>query len=324
MDKKYMLQEAAAFIRERDDFLLLTHVQPDGDAYGSTLGLAHLLDALGKRYTIVNEDRVLEKFNFLPMSDRFQLDAEISRTFANVIVLDCGDIHRLGESGALLTDDAAILNIDHHKTNDFFGQANLIDLDAAATSQIIYNLARYMRIEIGKDMAVCLYTGILTDTGGFRYSNTTVEVHQIAAELLAVGVNSFEISDRVLESLTWSQVQLIREALGTLRRDESGQIAWMVVQRQLLYRLGASDEEVEGLVSYARNVQGVEVGLLFREKEDGSIKVSLRSKYRVDVGEIALSFGGGGHARAAGCTLSGPMEQVQQQVVAKVREALTS
>lgn len=319
-----MLQASAAFIRERDDFLLLTHVQPDGDAYGSTLGMAHLLQSLGKGFTIANEDPVTEKFRFLPMIDRFQVTSEMEHSFSSVIVLDCGDLQRLGESARLLAEGAAILNIDHHKTNDFFGLTNLLDLNAAATSQIVFNLATFMGIDPTKEMAICLYTGLLTDTGGFRYSNTTVAVHQIAAGLLAAGINPFEISDRVLETLTWNQVQLIREALGTLQRDESGQMAWLVIDRRLLNRLGASDEDAEGLVSYARNVQDVEVGILFREKVDGAIKVSLRSKYRVDVGEIALSFGGGGHARAAGCTLQGSMEQVQQQVLAKVREALAS
>jgi phosphoesterase RecJ-like protein len=319
-----MLQEAAEFIQERDDFLLLTHVQPDGDAYGSTLGMAHLLQTLGKRYTIANEDPVVDKFRFLPMSEKFQLSSEITRSFSHVIALDCGDIRRLGESAALLADEAEILNIDHHKTNDLFGRANLVDLEAAATSQIVFTLAKHLELDLNIGGAICLYTGILTDTGGFRYSNTTVEVHQIVAGLLDVGINPFEISDRVLESLTWNQVQLIREALGSLQRDESGKVAWLSVSRPLLNRLGASDEDAEGLVSYARNVQGVEVGILFREKEDGSIKVSLRSKYRVDVGEIALSFGGGGHARAAGCTMPGPAEQVQLQVLTKVREAIVS
>lgn len=324
MDRETMLQEAADFIQERDDFLLLTHVNPDGDAYGSTLGMAHLLQAMGKRFTIANEDPVVDKFYFLPMSEKIQLSSEFARSFSHVIVLDCGDIRRLGESAALLSDDAEILNIDHHKTNDLFGKANLVDLEAAATSQIVFHLAKHLQIDLDTDGAICLYTGILTDTGGFRYSNTTVEVHQIAAVLLDAGINPFEISDRVLETLTWNQVQLTREALGSLQRDESGKVAWLSVTRSLLNRLGASDEDAEGLVSYARNVQGVEVGILFREKEDGSIKVSLRSKYRVDVGEIALFFGGGGHARAAGCTMQGPAEQVQQQVLAKVREALVS
>lgn len=324
MNKQQMMQEAADFIRNHDDFLLLTHVQPDGDAYGSTLGIAHLLQRLGKSFQIANEDHVSEKFSFLPLIERFQLSSEITRKFSCVISLDCGDERRLGQSAELLSQDAVLLNIDHHKTNDLFGRANLVDLEAAASCQIVYNLVQFMDVEPDRDMAYCLYTGILTDTGGFRYSNTTVEIHRIAAKLLACGVNPYEISDRVLETLTWSQLQLTREALGTLERDDSGQIAWIVIRREMLDRLHASDEDAEGLVSYARNVQGVEVGLLFREKNDGTVKVSFRSKYQIDVGEIALTFGGGGHARASGCTITGPVEQIKQNVISKVRDAFQS
>ncbi|GAX90570.1 DHH family phosphoesterase [Effusibacillus lacus] len=324
MDRRQMLQEASDFILQNDDFLLITHVQPDGDALGSTLGFAHLLQALGKRYAIAVEEPIPAKFRFLPMSDRIQLASQISRRFSKIVALDCGDIKRFGRCAEFLEPQADILNIDHHKTNDCFGRANLVDLEAAATSQIVFNLASFMGTEIGRDMSVCLYTGILTDTGGFRYGNTTVEVHTIAAELLRNGVSPYDVADRVLETLTWSQLQLIREGLKSLQKDELGKVAWMVVERDLLDRLGAGDEDAEGLVSYARNVQGVEVGILFREKADGTVKASLRSKYHVDVGEIALSLGGGGHARAAGCTLAGPVDKAVAEVLLKVRESLPS
>lgn len=322
MERERMLQDAADFLRAQDDFLLLTHIQPDGDAIGSLLGFAHLLQSLGKQFQIAGPEPIPEKFCFLPMADRFQMSAEIKRKFPAAVVLDCGDRTRIGQCEELLAQDAVLLNIDHHKTNDSFGLANLVDVQSAATSQIVYSLARHMGLEIGRQMAICLYTGILTDTGGFRYSNTSAEVHRIAADLLQKGVAPYDVADRVLETLTWFQVQLIREALGTLQRDDSGQLAWVVVRRDLLARLGAADEDAEGLVNYARNVEGVEVGILFREKGDGSIKVSFRSKYRIDVGEIALFFGGGGHARASGCTLHGPIEKVQSVVLAKVREFL--
>jgi phosphoesterase RecJ-like protein len=286
------------------------------------LGLAHLLQQLGKSFTICSEDPVASKFRFFPLIELIKTPRHIQRKFQHVIVLDCGDRYRLGTSAQLLQQNAEMLNIDHHKTNDHFGTANLVDLDAAATCQIVFNLAAHMGVQVSRNMAVCLYTGLMTDTGGFRYSNTTVQVHQIAAELLGQGVAPYEIADRVMETITWSQVQLIRETLATLQRDESGELAWMAVSSSLLQKLGASDEDAEGLVSYARNVQGVEVGILFKEKGDGKVKVSLRSKYRVDVGELALAFGGGGHARAAGCTISGSLQSVIHDVVAKASEAL--
>lgn len=317
-----MLRSASDFIRERDDFLLLTHVQPDGDAYGSTLGMAHLLAEMGKTFVICSEDPIAGKFRFLPMIDEIKQPTAIQRKFQHVIALDCGDISRLGNAAQLLQPDAQMLNIDHHKTNDHFGTANLVDLESAATSQIVYNLAAHMGVTVSRTMAICLYTGLMTDTGGFRYSNTTVQVHQTAAKLLEQGVAPYEIADRVMETMTWPQVQLIRESLSTIERDESGQLAWIAVSGGLLQKLGASEEDAEGLVSYARNIQGVEVGILFKEKGDGKVKVSFRSKYRVDVGELALSFGGGGHARAAGCTVTGTLQSVMNDVLAKASEAL--
>ncbi|ASS75600.1 DHH family phosphoesterase [Tumebacillus algifaecis] len=317
-------KSAADFFRNHDNLLLLVHEKPDGDALGSVLGAAHLLQSLGKTVTLVNDDPIPDKFRFLPMADRFLLPEEVEGTFANVIAFDCGDRKRLGRSQGLIAADANLLNVDHHVTNDHFGTENIVDLEAAATCQIVFKIAQELRIELDLDTATCLYTGLVTDTGGFRYSNTTEEVLLIAAHLLTAGVSPYQIVDRVMETLTWPQVQLIRTVLDTLDRDESGMISWVTITRDMLERAGGCDEDVEGLVNYPRNVEGVEVGISFRESVPGKVKVSFRSKYVVDVGAIALEFGGGGHARAAGCTVDGDVDTVKDRVLARVREVVTA
>lgn len=318
---KQEYKTAADFFRAHDNYLLLVHEKPDGDALGSCLGAAHLLHKLGKSFRLINDDPIPNKFSFFPMAERFELPDGVDERFDSVISFDCGDRKRLGRSGQLIADNAQILNIDHHVTNDLFGTENLVDLSAAATCQIVYKVARELGVELDVDTATCLYTGLVTDTGGFRYSNTTEDVLLIAADLLRHGVQPYNVVDKVMETMTWAQVQLIREGLDSLGRDESGRIAWVSVSREMLERVKGDDEDVEGLVNYPRNVEGVEVGICFREMSPDKTKVSLRSKYVIDVGQIALEFGGGGHARAAGCKMDGSLEEVRDRVLARVKEA---
>jgi bifunctional oligoribonuclease and PAP phosphatase NrnA len=324
MSIEEMLEDAAEYIRSHDDFLILTHVSPDGDALGSSLAAAHIVEKLGKTFTLVNDDPIPEKFRFLPYADRFRLPGEVERSFVHVLSFDCADRKRLGESGALIAAEATLLNVDHHATNDQFGTYNVVDIEAAATAQVVYHLASALHVEIDKDMATCLYTGLLTDTGGFRYSNTTPEIHRMAADLLSRGVEPYRVADRVLETITWPRLQLTREVLSTIERDETGRIAWLTVPYEMLKRTGAIEEDVEGLVNYARNVEGVEVGILFREIPGGKVKVSFRSKYIVDVGLIALEFGGGGHSRASGCTVESSLDEIKRQVISRVKEVLAT
>jgi len=315
---------AADYFRDHDNFLLLCHEKPDGDALGCILGVAHVLQKLGKTFTLVNDDPIPVRFHFLPMSDRFLVTDEVEGQFDVVIALDCGDRRRLGRAEKLVAPNAKLLNIDHHITNDYFGTDNLVDLEAAATCQIVYKIAHELGVELDVDTATCLYTGLATDTGCFRYSNTTEEVLMIAASLLRAGVTPYEIIDQAMETMSWQQVLLIRESLSTLQRDESGQIAWITIPLSVLERIQGCDDDTDGIVNYPRNIQGVEVGVLFREsKVPGKVKVSMRSKYLVDVGAIAVEFGGGGHARAAGATVEGDLDAVQSRVIKRIQEVMT-
>ncbi|OYD09484.1 DHH family phosphoesterase [Paludifilum halophilum] len=318
-------EQADRFVLDNDEFLVVSHLHPDGDAIGSTLAVGFILKALGKRYVMVNESPVPQKFRFLPGVEDILSPEEVQareKPFRRAIAVDAADADRMGITWNLLGSDADILNIDHHPTNDRFGTVNVIDSDAAATAEILCLWADRLQVTWDRDLASCLYTGLLTDTGGFRYSNTTPKVMALASRLLRCGVDASGIADRALETMTREQIALVRRALDSLSFSEDGRIGWMWLKREDFQETGADEEELDGIVNYARNVVGVDVGILFRETEEGTVKASFRSREMVDVGKLAQSFGGGGHARAAGCSLSESGEKVERAVLEQVTRAL--
>ncbi|MFC5472062.1 bifunctional oligoribonuclease/PAP phosphatase NrnA [Cohnella suwonensis] len=320
------LREAADFIRERDDFLIVSHVQPDGDAISSTVATGWLLGKLGKRYTMFNEGPVPSKLRYLWKSDAIVAsgdDAEPpAKTYRSVICVDCADYARVGRTVSWFAPGADILNIDHHPTNDGFGLANLMKFDAAATAEILFELIDEFGLAIDKDVATAIYTGLMTDTGGFRYSNTSPVVMAMASRLLEAGVNGPELAEHLLERMTPGQLSMIRRGLNRLEFSEDQRIAWLWVTSEDLEQTGATNEDLEGLVNYPRNVEGVEVGILFKENGGASVKASLRSAGKVNVAAVAQAFGGGGHVRAAGLRVTVPLREAIDQVVAEVRKAL--
>lgn len=321
---KASLEAAARFLHEHEHFLVVNHVNPDGDATGSLLAMKWLLDGLGKQTTLVNEGETPAKFMFLPGADEIvsaSAQAE-HHTYDVVITCDCADFARVGEVAQWFTPECMLLNIDHHPTNDLFGTTNLVRVDAAATAEVIFDLIKHMELSMNKELATCLYTGLLTDTGGFRYSNTSPHVMEAASNLLVHGVESAAIAERMLESITKAHVKLLQRALQTLQLSDDDQAAYLTVTLSDMYETGASNEDTEGLVNYGRNIEGVEIGVLFKEVADGKVKVSFRSRSQVDVAAIAQSLGGGGHVRAAGCTVVGALVDVQTAVTQKVSAAL--
>lgn len=321
---RHSLEEAARFIRDNDRFLIISHVNPDGDTTSSALATALMLEQTGKSYVIVNEGETPVKFGFLP---RFKHILNLSiedpdEIFSSVIAVDAADSLRMGNVRHLFADGAEILNIDHHPTNDRFGTYNVIRTDAAATAEIMFELLQAGELQCTEELATCIYTGLLTDTGGFRYSNTTPNVMEIASKLLHYGVRPGEIAERCLEEITIEHIQILRRSLQTLTLTHHSLVASLQVTYADLVETGATTEDASGLVNYSRNIEGVEVGLSFCEQEPGIIKVSFRARSRVDVSQIAKSFGGGGHAKAAGCTLRGSLAEIQEQVLEKIGDAL--
>lgn len=319
------LEAAATFFRENDDFLVVSHVHPDGDAVSSTLAVGHLLKQLGKSFTMINEGRIPAKFKrlegALEIVDYSQ--KVLHRSFRVVICVDCADYTRMGQVVNLFAEDVKLLNIDHHPTNNRFGSLAVIRENAAATVEMVYEIG--MQLNADWPLALCesIYTGLLTDTGGFRYSNTTPKVMKIASDMLERGVVGNELAERFLESITYAQIELLRVALATLQFAYNKRVAYIYVTSEDMASTHASSEDLEGISSYPRNIEGVEVGIFFKQTGPDTFKASLRSAGKVNVSQIAQQFGGGGHVRASGCTLAGPLNIVINALVEEVGKALS-
>jgi len=318
------LDELKRYIEAGDDFLVVSHVNPDGDAISSTVAVGWLLSTLGKSYTMMNEGPTPRKFDYL-WGARSIVDlssSEHDRQYRYVIAVDCADYSRVGKASTHIAEEAQIANIDHHPTNDHYGNVQLIRSDAAATAEILYDLLERFSIEWTETIATCIYTGLLTDTGGFRYSNTTANVMQIASKLLTYDVKATELTEHLLERMSKPHVALLRRALNTLRYNDDQTVCWLSVHLTDMAETNAANEDLEGLVHYPRNIEGVEVGILFKEVRENVYKVSLRSTGHADVSRIAQLYGGGGHVRAAGCTIEGKLEDTIRSVVTEVEKGL--
>lgn len=320
------LADACRFLRRYERFLVVSHINPDGDAIGSTLAVGEILRLMGKQAILVNEGAIPGKFSILAGSDRIlnftELGKESIPPFDAVIAVDCADFYRIGAVATCFPEHVPLLNIDHHPTNDGYGETALLKPDAAATAEVLYDLVQELGIEPSPELAQCIYAGLMTDTGGFRYSSTTPKVMAIASEMLAKGVNGNELAEELLEKLTYPQILLLQRALSSLTFSADRRIAWMIVTEEDIAAAGARNEDMEGLVNYPRNIEGVEVGLLFKQTRQGELKVSFRSAGKVDVSRVAKHFGGGGHILASGCSVTGELDTVVGQIVREVELAL--
>lgn len=321
--------EVAAVLMQSQSCMILCHVVPDGDAIGSSLALAGALARMGKKVKLVSADPVPEAYEFLESQLRFDpastVTCEAMESYETLVFLDCTHKDRIGSLANLISPGHFIVNVDHHVTNSFFGHVNFVDPDAAAVGEQVLRVIDRLGVSLDEDMARCLYAAILTDTGSFRYENTTPEVLRAAARLLEVGAKPAEISEAIYESRSFSSLKVLGLALTTLETTASGKVAWMTMSREMLASAGGSEADTEGIINYARAIRGVEVGLFFREVEDSTTRVGLRSRSVVDVSVIATEFGGGGHPRAAGCTVRLPLKEAEkmavQRAVRAVREA---
>ncbi|MGN7760347.1 DHH family phosphoesterase [Paenibacillus sp. 22594] len=318
------LQQTRKFLLEHDDYLVVSHVQPDGDAVSSTLAVGWLLSCLGKKYTMLNEGPIPQRMEYLWHAGEIVnlADGGLPRQYQNVICVDCADFQRVGLTQRHFATDALIVNIDHHPTNNGYGYVTLIKPDAAATAEILFDLLKTFEVKWDIDIATALYTGLLTDTGGFRYSNTSPKVMAAVSELLELGVNGPMLAETLLEEMTLAQVKVLNRALSTLQLSPEGEIAWVSVTPQDMLDCEAANEDLEGIVNYPRNIRGVEVGILFKVIHERAVKVSLRSAGKVDVAALAQSFGGGGHTRAAGARIDATLEDAIPMVLQEVRRHL--
>ncbi len=306
-------------------FLITTHQNLEGDALGSEISFYNLLKKLGKSAIMVNQDPVPREYAFLKGSrdiKRYQHNMRLK--FDCIVMLDCSDKFRCGRVADLFISGQPVINIDHHISNDKFGDINWVLPTASSVSEMIYRLYKIMHTRIDVDTARALYVGILTDTGSFRYVNTTSFTHKATAELLKFNLDVSKIYRNIYESISFSDIALLPKILLTLGRNASGKIITFKVRQKLLKGRRIDFDLSENVLSFGRLIAGCEVCVLFKEEPDktGQIRVNLRSQGKVDVNCIARFFGGGGHKTASGCTIKGDIEDVKRRVLRKIKEQL--
>ncbi|MEF9990471.1 MAG: bifunctional oligoribonuclease/PAP phosphatase NrnA [Romboutsia sp.] len=306
-------------------FVVTSHVSPDGDNLGSTLSMFYLLKKLGKEVNYVMDDSFPLNLRFLIEGEHIIKSNEFNMKEYTIIALDSGDKARICVSQEIKDNAENIICIDHHASNDIYGDLNYVDIDASSTSELVYNiLVRYEERHnikiIDEKVATALYTGLVTDTGNFSYSNTHASSFEMAKELLNREAKKDSVIQNVFQSNPYNYYKLLGEALNTL--DIVNGVASIMLTKEMLKRNQISFNDIDGVASFTRDIQGVEVGILLKEKKENEVKISLRSKNYVDVSEIAKSFGGGGHVRAAGCTINDSVENAKKKVVEAVLKSI--
>lgn len=310
------MRKVVEAVREGKRFLLSLHRQPDGDSIGASLAIAMGLRQLGKEAIVATPDPIPSVYGFLPGREVVQPWEEVTGTFDAVLLFDCADEDRTGAPKPLKDYAPLVINVDHHATNRGYGDITFIDPLAAAVAEIALRLLDELRVVLEPDIALCLYTAIVTDTGSFRYASTSPQTHRIAARLLDAGLDPGEISEHLFEQNEAAGLKLLARALSGLKFGADGRLAMVSLSREDMEQAGAGAAEAEslGIVNYARSIRGVEVGVLLRQDKDG-VKASLRSRGAVDVAQVAFALGGGGHSRAAGVSLPGKTLQEAETIV---------
>ncbi len=308
-------------IKKAKTIVILTHETPDGDAIGSSLAMKIAVEELGKKADVIIP-KYSRIFSFLPGANEIKEDSSLKK-YDLAISVDCADLKRLAKGEEYFETAKTKIEIDHHSINTMFGDYNFVNPVAPACCEILIGMFEYFGIEITQELGTCIITGIITDTGGFQYSGVTAETFEFAAELLQKGVNISNVYTRVLSTKTKANFELSRLASNRMEFLEDGKVTFTYINLEDEKKAGAEEGDHEGLVDIGRNIEGVEVSIFIREKEGANgYKVSLRSKEYVNVADVCLMLGGGGHIRAAGCFLQGTVEEVKQKILEEIKKVL--
>lgn len=323
-----MFNELIKIIKEKQRFIITTHINPDGDGLGSEIAFFHLLKNLKKDVHLINQDPLLECYSFLDKGNNihaYNRDAhhELFTAADVLLIIDLSSANRLGVVEEELNNNQLYsVCFDHHPPVKKFADLHVVNEKASSIGEMIFFLIKEMKLNITKEIATGIYVSILTDTGSFRYSNTSPETHQIAAELLKYEIEPQKIYQYIYENNSYQKIVLLGMTLNSLMVDETGKLAWAVITQKVLKESGAHLEDKEGFIEILRTLKGIEVVILFSETEDNITKVSMRSKGNIDVNQIISKFGGGGHPFAAGATIKG--EQIEPTVQKILKETSNS
>lgn len=304
-------------LRAGQRFLVTSHCRPDGDAVGSVLAMGMLLEQMGKSADLVTADRIPAVYRSLPGARSIRSAMSVHSGYDAAILLECDGPERARLKGL---ESNLLINIDHHLTGRAYGAINWLDREAASVGEMVYRLARAAGCTITPEIATCLYTTLLTDTGGFCYGSTRASTFAIAHQLALAGADPIHIAQEIYYSTSVAKMQLLGAALSNLKCE--GPIAWLWITHEDMVRASAAEEDCEGIVNYAVCIAGVEAAAFLRELPERRVRLSLRSKGQLNVAAIASRLGGGGHQNAAGCTLDGPLARATERIVAELRQLI--
>jgi phosphoesterase RecJ-like protein len=310
-------------IKDGQDILIASHAEPDGDSVGSLVALGLALTKLDKKITMHTPSPIPAVYRFLPGAGRIVQQIKSADIYDLALVLDCGDLTRIGETSAEIGRIPIVINIDHHVSNTGFGHIQFIDTDACATAEIVYRLINALEIPFDKAIATSIYTGILTDTGSFRFSNTNQAAFAISKAMTDAGVEPHNVAQRVFGTYSLGRIKLLNMLLNSIEISENGKLSMMTVTRSMLNTTGTNTEDLDGMINYARRIEDVKVAALIHEIKNGAGKfanmnryhVSLRSDSSVDVAKIAGKFGGGGHTSAAGFQIESTLVALKSKII---------
>jgi phosphoesterase RecJ-like protein len=313
------LRQIVDAVRAQQRFVLSSHARPDGDSIGSQLAMAFTLQAMGKDALVVNADPAPPPLMAFPGVPDIRIGPTVEGEFDAAIIMECGDLQRTGVSGL---ERFFVVNIDHHPGNTGYGQINWFDPGAAACGEMVFDLVRALDVPLTRTIATHIYLAILTDTGSFHYSSISPRTFDICRECLEAGVDPVLVARNVYDSNNMGRLKLFGAVLGAMQIDQTGRIAIVYVDHEMARAAGGTYEDTEGLINLPLTVKEIEAVVFFKQEKGDRYRVSLRSKGNVDIGEIAKEYGGGGHKNASGCTVSGPIEELQKALVGKIEGAI--
>lgn len=313
---RIVLSQVVELIENKQNFGITTHIKPDGDGLGSSLGLCWLLRSLGKSAEVIVHGEIPPSYRALPGADEVRDVVAIDKKYDAVFVIECSDLSRPGIEGL---DGQFTVNIDHHASGDHYGSVNWIDSTASAVGEMIYNLCKAIGGRVTKEIAECVYMALVTDTGSFHYSNTTDRTLKVASELVKAGAQPAKISECIYHSYPWSRIELMRQVVGTIKRHADGKIATMRQTLEMRETADAVDGDNNGFVNIPLAARDVLASVYMREIGENKYRVSLRSKGDINVARVAAKFGGGGHNNAAGLSIEGDWDECEAEIVNKLR-----
>lgn len=317
---KTTIEEITKAVIKSNDIYLSSHVNPDGDSIGSMMALGLALKQLNKNIHFIKTDTIPDTFKFLPGIDQIQEFKEIKPDI--LFVLDCGSKDRIGDYNQYISKSKIVINIDHHLDNDSFGDINIVDSSRASTGEIIYDVIQGLNLKLNKEIATHLYTAISMDSGRFMYDKVDDQTHEIIANLIRTGIDKDEININLYQKRSMAATKLFIEGLSSLKTYCDEKVATIKVTQEALQATKANLNETDGLISFIRDIDTIEVACLLKEIDSKEIKISLRSKTYIDVSSICNIFGGGGHKRAAGCTIYQDINNAEKLIINEIERSM--